>query len=83
MITKTTDRIEAEIQEGSTNPLHELVQEMKVSNALKRQQIQVTKDQNELLNLLVHVHEEGLGLNETNIGWLNSRKSQAIISRYE
>ena len=80
---KTTEQIEAQIQDGMTDPLQALVQEMKVSNALKRQQIQATKDQNKLLTLLVHVSEEGLGLNENGYAWHNSKIAKEIVENYD
>ena len=83
MITKTTEQIEARIQEGMTDPLQALVQEMMVSNALKRQQIQATKEQNQLLNILVHVHEEGMGLNANGFAWHHAKLAQDVVDYYE
>lgn len=80
MITKTTEQIEAQIQEEMTSPFQALAQEMKVSNALKRQQIQATKDQNKLIAILVRVQEEGLGLNDN--GWHYKRASE-LVSKYD
>ena len=83
MITKTTEQIEAQIQDGATDPLQALVQEMKVSNALKRQQIQTTKDQNKLIAIIVRVQEEGLGLNDNGWQYKNGNLASEIVSRYD
>lgn len=82
MNTLTTDHQE-ELVQYENRIDGAILREMQIGNALKRQQIQTTKDQNKLINILIHVHEEGMGLNETNLGWSNSRKSQEIISQYE
>jgi methionine-rich copper-binding protein CopC len=83
MITKTTEQIEANIQEEMTSPFHALAQEMKVSNALKRQQIQATKDQNKLIAILVRVQEEGLGLNDNGWQYKNGNLASEIVSKYD
>jgi len=83
MITKTTEQIEANIQKEMTSPFHALAQEMKVSNALKRQQIQATKDQNKLIAILVRVQEEGLGLNDNGWQYKNGNLASEIVSQYD
>ena len=62
-MNQTTEEVEELIQEGQSNPLHWLRLELQISNALRRQQIKATKDQNELTSLLIRIQEEGFELN--------------------
>jgi hypothetical protein len=62
-MNQTTEEVEALIQEGQSNPLNDLVLELKISNALRRQQIKATKDQNKLTALLISIQEEGFEIN--------------------
>ena len=78
-MNQTTEEVEALIQEGQSNPLNDLVLELKISNALRRQQIKTTKDQNKLTALLISIQEEGFEINPGNASY-HTRIAKELIA---